>query len=279
MDIGDKEGKKMNGFHRRLRPIWILTLINALFSAVSAAFGAFSPSVYAAFVSPLHIAESQGQDVTTLFVAIPIMLASAWRARQGSMNALVWWTGAAGYILYANMIYAYGGVYNWMFFVYLASCGLSLFTIIGGASLLLKEGINTASLSKGVVRSAALFFGFTALLLSIMWGAMAADAIAKSQAADANVIIVTDFIVVIPAFVLATIKLIKHTPNGAILSGILFIQAITLGISIVAGQFICLIKGETISYGLAGFFFAFTLSGVIIGFLFSKELKLTKIAE
>jgi hypothetical protein len=259
-------------YKHHIKPYTVLSVINAVILIIAAGAGVFVESTYVDFVEPLHLAESQGQDVTTLFIGIPLLLLGMVLAQRGSLRGILIWAGAAGYLLYANLIYAYGGVYNELFFLYVAACGLSLFTLIG-----LLGKLDVAEISAHVgprlpIRRTAAYFLVTALLLILMWGAMAADSIAKTQIADANVIIVTDFISVIPAFVLAAGWLLQRKAWGYALSSIMFVQAITLGISIVAGQIMGLLKGLELSWGLAGFFLVFTLVGLAIGIPFFAHI-------
>jgi hypothetical protein len=257
---------------QHIKPYIILSVINAIILIIAAGAGIFVESTYVDFVKPLHLAESQGQDVTTLFFGVPLLLLGMLFAQRGSLRGLLIWAGAAGYLLYANLIYAYGGVYNELFFLYVAACGLSLFTLIGLLGKLDVAAISDCVGPRLPVRRTVAYFLVTALLLTVMWGAMAADSIAKTQIADANVIIVTDFICVIPAFVLAAIWLLQRKAWGYALSGVMFAQAVTLGISIVAGQIVGLLKGLELSWGLAGFFLVFTLIGLAIGILFFRSL-------
>ena len=95
--------------------------------------------------------------------------------------------------------------------------------------------------------------------------------------ACANVIIVTDFISVIPAFVLSSVWLWQRRVWGYVLSGVLFIQAVTLGISIVAGQVVAFIKGVEPAYELAVFFLLFTLFGLVLATFYTKNLRYKRV--
>lgn len=254
------------------RPYILLSSINVVVLIIAAGAGVFLDSTYVDFVEPLHLAESQGQDATTLFFGIPVLVIGMLSARRGSLRGLLAWAGAAGYLLYANLIYAYGGVYNHFFLLYVAACGLSLFTLIGVLGTLDVSRIPTHITLRLPIRRTVAYFLATAVLLTVMWGAMAADSIAKAQTADANVIIVTDFIAVIPAFVLAAIRLLQRKAWGYALSGVMLVQAVTLGISIVAGQVIGLLKGLELSWGLAGFFLVFTLVGLAVGIPYFQSI-------
>ncbi len=220
--------------------------------------GLFWDGTYEGFIAPLHLAESQGQDLTTLFVGIPLLVIAVLLTLKRSAKGPVLWAGAAGYFLYVYLIYAYGGVYNFLFPAYLAVCGISLFTMIG--LLRAVDADDFASrIGQGMpTRVLAVFFFVVALLLTVMWGVMAIDAISSGKTADANVIIVTDFVIVIPAYVLTGVALLRRQVLGVVVSGVLLVQAVTLGLSIVAGQVVAYIKGIEPVWGLGIFFLVFT---------------------
>lgn len=255
------------------KPYYIMSTICLALLTITSFSGLFVSSTYVSFIEPLHLAESQGQDFTTLFVGMPLLIIAMVWTRQGSFRGPIFWTGALGYFLYINIIYSYGGVYNHFFFAYVAICGLSLFSMIG---ILL--GIDADKVAQHVnpkmpIKWIAFYFLGTAVLLTFMWGGMAIASIAAEETADANVIIVTDFISVIPAFVLSAVWLLQGRVWGYALSGVLFIQAVTLGISIVAGQVVALVKGVEPAYELAVFFLLFTLFGLALAIFYTKNLQ------
>ena len=255
------------------RPYIIMSGINAVLLIITAVAGLFVAGTYDGFVAPLHLAESQGQDATTLFVGLPLLTVALLWTRRGAVQGPILWAGAMGYFLYIYLIYAYGGVYNWLFFAYVAVCGLSLFALIGILLGIDVEQVTDKVAATMPTRWIAGFFAGTALLLTLMWGGLALAAMAAGETADANVIIVTDLIAVIPAFALTAVWLWQGRAWGYVLSGVLFVQAVTLGMSIVAGQLVALIKGVEPAWGLAGFFLAFTVLGLGLAILYFRNLR------
>jgi len=256
-----------------LKSYVIMTVINAILLLITAFAGLFIPTTYVDFVEPLHLAESQGQDFTTLFVGLPLLVLALLWTRRGDIRGPIFWAGAMGYFLYVYLIYAYGGVYNVYFFGYVAVCGLSLYTLIGLLTGIDSEKVRQVVSKNLPAKAVAIFFGVTALLLTVMWGAMAAAGIAARQTADANIIIVTDFIVLIPAFGLAATWLWREKLWGIILAGVLLVQAVTLGISIAVGQVIAFFKGVEPAWELAGFFLVFTVVGAAVAIPYIRAFK------
>ena len=255
-----------------LKPYYIMSGINFCLVLITGIAGVFCPETYVDFVEPLHLAESQGQDVTSLFIGLPLLILSIYWTRQCSVRGPIFWAGVSGYFLYIYLIYAYGGVYNRYFFAYVAICGLSLFSLIGLLRGIDPEDVARHTNFKMPFKLIAVFFMATAILLIFMWGALVIASIIAVETADANVIIVTDFIAIIPALILAAIWIWQRKAIGLLLSGVLFVQAVTLGISIVIGQVIVYIKGDTPVWGLATFFLVFTLIGLCLSAQYVKNL-------
>jgi hypothetical protein len=70
-----------DGFN--LKPYYIMSAINIVLLAITSFAGLFISSTYVNFVEPLHLAESQGQDFTTLFVGVPLLVVAMIWTRRG----------------------------------------------------------------------------------------------------------------------------------------------------------------------------------------------------
>lgn len=68
---------------------------------------------------------------------LPVVPALAMRwTKRGDARGPIFWAGALGYLLYVYILYAYGGVYNVYFPLYLAAFFL-VFTLVGMAAAVL----------------------------------------------------------------------------------------------------------------------------------------------
>ncbi len=114
-----------------LKPYFTLAAILAVLMLVTAFAGTFFPDIYSDFTHAQRVAESQGQDAVTLFVALPLLAVAVLWARRDDVRGPLFWVGALGYVLYVYLIYAYAGLYTILFPLYVAIVGLSIFSIIG----------------------------------------------------------------------------------------------------------------------------------------------------
>ncbi len=68
-------------------------------------------------------------DIVTLFIGLPILLASMWLTRRGKLIGLLFWPGALLYVLYNYIAYVIGIPFGGVTFVYLALVLLSAYVI------------------------------------------------------------------------------------------------------------------------------------------------------
>ena len=108
----------------------LLSFALALLAALAAATGLLAPSVYRDV--PSWVAQARGQDLVTLVVVVPLMLAAQVGARRGSTRAFLVWLGCVGYIAYSYAIYAFSAHFNSLFLVYVATFGIATYTLVFG---------------------------------------------------------------------------------------------------------------------------------------------------
>src|SRR5918995_3830908 len=78
---------------------------------------------------PARLAGLVGQDVITLVVGLPLLVASVWLTARGSTRGLIVWTGALFYFAYSYYFYVIGG-FNALFLVYIAVVSTSLYGLL-----------------------------------------------------------------------------------------------------------------------------------------------------
>jgi len=254
-----------------LEPFFILAGILAVLMLVTAFAGVFVPTTYSDFARPEKVAESQGQDVVTLFISLPLLLLGARLARRGDPRGPLFWVGALGCTLYVYLVYAYAGVYNVYFPLYVAIVGLCIFSIIGvlnGVDAVTVQAHARDTLPRKFIAG---YFIATVALLTLIWGAAVANAIAAKTPNEGTLIYVTDLAFVLPVFALAGVWLWQRKAWGYVLSGVMLVKAVTLGLTIAAGQIIAYTQGVGENMFLAAFFGLFTIVGAVAMGLYLKN--------
>jgi hypothetical protein len=257
--------------NHNLKPYLILAGILAVLMLVTAFAGTFFPTIYSDFTHPQRVAESQGQDVVTLFIALPLLLVAVRLTRRGDARGPLFWVGALGYTLYVYLIYAYGGLYNIFFPLYVAIMGLCIFSIIGVLNGVDAEAVHARVKATAPRRFVAAYFIGTVLLLTFIWGTAVVNAIVTKTPDEGTLIYVTDLAFVLPVFALGGVWLWQRQPWGDLLAGVMLVKAVTLGLSIAGGQIIAYAQNVGGDLFLALFFAAFTIVGLVAAGLYFRH--------
>lgn len=226
---------------RLVAVVWIrLSVLGAACSAIASAGGLFLSHAYAQ-ETPLWAAQGAGQDLVTLVVAVPSLLAAAWFASRGSARAALIWFGLLLYLAYSYVLYAFFVHFNVLFPVYVATLGLSVFALAGAAwdldryrlAAILERARGERALSV-LLLACAIAFG--ALWLSEIVPALIAGGTPDS-AADAGLIVnpvhVLDLAFVLPAMTTAAVSLWKRHPLGLVAAVPLATFMMMMGAAIV----------------------------------------------
>ncbi|MCK7530823.1 MAG: hypothetical protein MZV63_07140 [Marinilabiliales bacterium] len=75
-------------------------------------------------------AQQQGNDVVTLFIALPLLVVSSWMTFRDSLRGRLLLTGTIGFFLYTYLSMCMLTAFNALFLVYVAIFGLSLYAFI-----------------------------------------------------------------------------------------------------------------------------------------------------
>lgn len=70
-------------------------------------------------------------DVTDLFIGLPILLGSMWLAWRGKLIGLLCWVGALFFVFYNYIAYVFAMPLHWVFLFHLPLAILSVYTLIG----------------------------------------------------------------------------------------------------------------------------------------------------
>ena len=192
------------------------------------------------FDSVAGASQEIGQDVVTLGIGIPLLLAACAWAAGGSLRGKVLRAGTLGYFLYTYTSMAMLSAYNQFFLLYVALMSLSLFAFV--MSLLV---INVASLpahfSKTFPRRTIAGFNlFVGAMLAILWlGLIVPPLLAGTtpfglESYTTLVIQAMDLGLIMPTAILAGVLLLRRVPFGYLLSSVVLVKGFTMGAALLA---------------------------------------------
>lgn len=233
---------------RNLRLAQVLSVLVMILTAVASVAGAFFPAIYRRFVLAQMIPATQGQDLVTLAVALPIMLVGMLAAGRGSFRGTMAWIGALGYICYTYTGATFGYPLGELFLIYLALFSLSVWSLIltiGSVDIAAVRAQFDAGVPR---RSVAAFEIFVAIMLCLLW----LSRIIPNLTADPVPLTVDpykfvfglDLGMVVPLSVLGAVWLWRRLPWGYLISGIMLIKCITMGLALLAMQVLNLMAGQ-----------------------------------
>jgi hypothetical protein len=139
----------------------------AVVAAIASAIGVFHVQVF--HDTAMTAGNAQGTDLVILGVAIPTVVIAMILAARGSLRAQLVWLGGLAYIFYNALFYAYAAHFNVLFLLYVATLGLSFWSV---AVLLMKLDVKTLRLSfspRVPLRIIAGYLLVTTALFALLW--------------------------------------------------------------------------------------------------------------
>jgi hypothetical protein len=177
-------------------------------------------------VAPQGIA----QDYVTLFIAIPLLILSFFKAREGSLKGRYLFAGTLGYFLVTYLFYTVMGMYNVMFLTYVILMGASFYSFI-----LIILSFDTNALQNSFKPSTPIkitggFLVFNSIVIGLMWLSIVIPplldgTIIPLQVEHYTTLIVQglDLGILLPAGLISGVLLIRKKPSGYLLAPVFFV--------------------------------------------------------
>lgn len=220
--------------------------------------------------------QNLGTDLVTLLIGIPLLVVGAIATFRGSLRGRLLWLGALGYLVYAYGMYALGVRWNPLFLAYLALFGLSFYALTVGLVRTDAALIHDAARGRVPVRGVATYLIGIGILVAALWlgeevGAVLRGIVPPSVVqfeAPTNIVHVFDLGIVLPAFVIAAVMLLRDRPWGYVLAGTLLVKASTIGLWVAVMIWLSARQGIGSPPAYTTFFVALTLGGVALSWVF-----------
>ena len=253
--------------------VYLNSIIIAFLTIIATSSGLFWKGLYKNdAVSVMSMA--MGQDLVTLVICVPILLASCYLISRGSIRGRLMWMGTLFYFAYTYAIASFMVSYNQLFLIYVALFSISLYTFLAGLLSLDVENIK-ASFSRGVtIKIAAVFSVIMGVLLALMWLQMIIASLLTGSDPSALtgyttlVVQAMDLGVIVPAAIAAGLLLLKGNEWGYALTSIVLIKASLLGTAILSMIVFMALNDVSTAFGQILFFMVLTAGGIIIAIAF-----------
>jgi len=168
----------------------------------------------------------KGNDLVTLVVAVPMIIAALVLSMRGSQRAQLVWLAMLNYMLYNYAFYLFAAAFNWFFLIYVALFTLSIFALIFGLVNIDVNGISKKFRARTPVKWISGYMLFVALGLSTIYISQSIGFVATGQLPEivlktghpTSIVFAIDLSLLVPVFVLGAICLWKRKPWGYVLA-------------------------------------------------------------
>lgn len=236
---------------RKPEAAFVLTILIAVLATLASVGGLFIKGLYRDNL--LVVSGWTGNDLATLLVAVPLLLAATIVARRGSRRAELIWLGMLDYMLYNYAFYLFGSAFNAFFPLYAALFTLSIFALIFGLAALDVKSLSEGLREKTPVKTIAGFMAFVALGLSAAYIAQWIAFLSSGQLPPiialtghpTSVVFALDFSLVIPVFLLAATWLWRRQPWGYALATIATVKGAVYMLALSAATLTVVCSGAS----------------------------------
>jgi hypothetical protein len=223
-----------------------LSILVAFLAASASAGGLFIQNIYRD--NTFVMTALRGNDIVTLFVAVPMLILALIFSLRGLIWAQLIWMGSLGYMLYNYAFYLYGAAFNLFFLAYVAIFALSIYGLIFGISGLNAQEISRRFNIKTPVRWISGYMLFFGLFLGGLWvvraigimltlGTLPVGQIPQDILKFGHptaVVYATDLSLLIPALLVGAVLLWQSRAWGYVVSAVVLVKASTYGLVMLA---------------------------------------------
>lgn len=237
------------------RPAYVLTVIIAAFATVAAGGGLLLEGVYRD--NAFTISTWRGNDLATLFVMVPLLLAALMIASRGSARGYLVWLALLEAMLYNYAFYLFGAAFNWFFLVYAAIFACAIWAFFLGLANLDVVALRARFSARTPVRWICAWMLFVGVGLGTVYVAQwavfavggAVPPIMARTAQHTNVVFALDLSLVIPLLVVGAVWLWRRRPWGYAIAAIINVKGAVYMVGLCASTYTAYRAGTIASLG------------------------------
>lgn len=198
-------------------------------------------------------AQAIAQDIVTLVVGIPLLVAAVALFRKGGLRGKLLLSGTLAYFLYTYASFAFGAAYNILFLVYVALFSLSLFAFILALMAIDVRALPGHFSPRLPRRPIAVFLFVVGVFLLLAWLGRIAPALLAGKpplgldAYSTLIIQALDLGLIVPAAFLSGALLWRQKAWGYLLSSVVLIKGVTLALAVSAMAVNMILAGVQVS--------------------------------
>lgn len=175
------------------------------------------------------------QDVLSLLVVVPLLLAAMWTARRGSVRGLLLWMGTLFYVAYTYAFAVLGDRLAPLFLLYAAIVSASLYTLVYLLVSTDADAVRARFSTHTPTRLAGGFVAAVAAVMGVLWAVLIVGDVLSGTAPTRVQLVVwpLDLVVAFPALFWGGLWLWRKEPLGYVVGGIVLLKAAAEGLTLV----------------------------------------------
>lgn len=265
------------------RPWLRLSVAAALLAAAGNAATLFDVERFYGAESTSMVDQATAQDLVNLCLVAPATLLLAWRGLRNSLASYLTWLGFVTFTVYSYAIYTLSIQFGWLFPLWVAVLGMSLFALLGGANALVPNGLANAQ-SYPKRNGAGGFLIVVAALFALLWSVdivrALLDGSRPNAARDAGLptspVHVLDLAFFLPAAMLVGWSLLQRRPLGYAAAPAMLTFLGLIGLPVIVTVFVADHRGHDAAWPLLVPFGAITAASAVLTWTMVRNLRLRR---
>lgn len=218
--------------------LWMSVLI-AFMAALASSGGLFFEGLYRD--NALVVSAWRGNDIVTLFIAVPLLLISALFTLRASNRGRLFWMGSLWYMIYNYVFYLFGAAFNSFFLLYAALFVVSIYTFVLALIQTDTQAFSRSFSEQMPYKSVSIFMLCFAILLGSMWIILSLSFVFTGQVHQSisqtdhptAVVFAVDLTLLIPSLSIGGMLLWQKNSWGPIVSSIVLVKATAYGLALI----------------------------------------------
>jgi hypothetical protein len=249
-----------------------LTILIVILVATCSGIGIWHEQLY--YKETLDsLSQCIGADISNLFIISPILLVSAFYASKENRIAKIIWIGTMMINIYTYVIYSFSVHFNFLFHIYCAILGLSVFSALAFFIEYINEDFKNWFTEKAPTKIIGIFLLIVASMFIVLWLSEDLPAILTNTVPESiikgnlltNPVHVLDFSFYLPLMIISSVMLMKKKALGYLLAPMMVVLVILTNVNIICLSVVTMQKTSINNIPMIIGFSLFTF--VSLGFL------------
>jgi len=268
------------GKEKKNKFILFLSFPLAVLIIIVSGFGLFNESTYSRETINWSV-QAVVQDGIDLFLIIPLLIITSILSYRQNRIAILIWSGILFYITYTFIIYSFAVHFNFLFWLYCLTLGLSFYLLFYFLFLQVKEPVIKKYNNKIPVKTAGVYLLVLAFLFYLLWlseviPSMITNTVpvnVREMGLPVNSVHAIDLSICLPGIFIIGFLLLKKNLIGLILTPVILVFTILMNITIGSLTAFMKIKGLQPDLSVAIIMILLAAFSMILLFKFLISLK------